>query len=94
MKNTGEWSEFKAKLFADPEVKAEYDRLEPYYQVVSALICLRIKRKLTQKQLASLIGINQSEIARLESANYNPSIKTLHKIAVATGTKLQVAFVD
>lgn len=93
-KRLREWAEVKAEFLADPKIKKEYDRLEPYYQVVSALISLRIKRKLTQKQLASLIGINQSEIARLESANYNPSIKTLNKIAEATGTRLQLAFVD
>lgn len=88
------WSEVKAELLTDPERKRAYDRLGPYYQVLSALISLRIRHKLTQKKLAGLLGVNQSEIARLESFDYNPSIKTLNKIAEATGTKLKIAFVD
>ncbi|MDO8471524.1 MAG: helix-turn-helix transcriptional regulator [bacterium] len=94
MKKYRTWSEVKAELLADPERKQAYDRLEPYYQVLSALISLRNRHNLTQKKLADLLGVNQSEIARLESFDYNPSVKTLNKIAEATGTKLEIAFVD
>lgn len=45
----------------------------------------RKKRKLTQKQLGDLCGINEVQIRRYElgGKNSNPKIETLHKIAHA-----------
>ena len=33
----------------DPEFKAEYDRLQPEYALIQAVLDARIKKKLTQK---------------------------------------------
>ena len=46
---------------------------------------------MTQKQLAEKIGTKQSNIARLESGNYNPSYQFLQKIAGALDKKLSFA---
>ncbi len=43
---------------------------------------------MTQKQLAEKIGTKQSNIARLESGNYNPSYQFLQKVAGALDKKL------
>ncbi|MDO9534461.1 MAG: helix-turn-helix transcriptional regulator [Bacillota bacterium] len=82
----------KKILLSDPEVKKEYDALEPEYAVKNALIKLRDEKGLTQRDLAVLIGAKQSAIARLESGRYNPSVKLLGKIAAATGKKLSIRF--
>ncbi|MEI6478331.1 MAG: helix-turn-helix transcriptional regulator [bacterium] len=80
-----EWHSLKAELLSDPKTKAEYDALAGQYAVASQLIDLRIKKGLTQAQLAESVGTKQAAIARLESGQYNPSLKMLGKIAHAMG---------
>ncbi|MCL2806109.1 MAG: helix-turn-helix transcriptional regulator [Treponema sp.] len=53
----------------------------------------RREKNLTQKGLAQLIGTKQSNISRLESGNYNPSMDFLQKIATAMGKRLEVRMV-
>ena len=48
----------------------------------------RAKAGLTQKQLAALTGIDQSDLSKLERGLSNPSIGTLQRIANALGGKL------
>jgi transcriptional regulator with XRE-family HTH domain len=38
------------------------------------------------------MGTSQAAVARLESGRSNPSIKTLQRYAVATGTRLRIVF--
>lgn len=87
MKN---WSVLRKELLSDPAVKKEYDKLAPRYALISDLIGARLKRGLTQKDLAERIGTKQSAIARLESGNINPSIEFLQKIAQVMGYKLTI----
>lgn len=49
-------------------------------QISSAITSYRLANRLNQKQLASLIGVQQSLISRWESGNCNYNIKTLAKI--------------
>ncbi|KUO53010.1 MAG: XRE family transcriptional regulator [Desulfitibacter sp. BRH_c19] len=84
--------EVKAKLLQCPEVKEEYDRLKPLYDIKKELIKFRIEQGLSQKQLADKIGTKQSAISRLESGEYNASVELLHKIAHALGKELQIKF--
>ena len=53
---------------------------------------LRIDLGLTQQELANKCGMKQEEIARIESANHYPTIKTLEKIAKSVGRKLVMSF--
>ena len=48
----------------------------------------REEKNMTQKQLAEKIGTRQSNIARLESGNYNPSFQFLQRVAKALDKKL------
>ena len=86
------FSEFKKELLKDPKVKAEYDKLEPQFAIVSAILEARYKRGITQKAIAQKIGTKQSAIARVESGNANPSIGFLQKLAEALGKKLVIQF--
>lgn len=88
------WKKIKQELLQDKQVRAEYERLQPRFQVACQLIELRLRRNLTQKQLADQVGLKQSNIARLESFDYQPRLATLQKIAQATGTKLKISLVD
>jgi DNA-binding XRE family transcriptional regulator len=54
---------------------------------------LRKAKKYTQKQFAQVMGTSQGAIARIESGDYDGfTLKTLQKIAAATGTKLDISF--
>jgi predicted transcriptional regulator len=56
---------------------------------------VRSKAKLTQKQLAELVGTTQSVIARLEDADYEGhSLSMLQRIASAVNKRLKVRFVS
>lgn len=76
----------------DPEVKKGYDALELEFSIIEQIIRKRLKKGLSQKQLAEKIGTKQSAISRLEGGNTNPSIAFLEKIAKALGGKLQISF--
>jgi len=48
----------------------------------------RLQKELSQKELADITGLDQSEISKLEKGLYNPSIKFLEKVSTALGKKL------
>ena len=83
---------FKKELMKDEAFKREYDKLTPRYAMISELIAARIKKGLTQKELAQRIGTTQSSIARLEGGNVNPSLDFLEKIANVLESQLIVHF--
>lgn len=85
-----EWREVKKELLKNKEVYKEYKRLGPKYRLISQLIGARLKRGLTQKELAEKVGTKQSAIARIESGNANPSFDFLEKITQALDSKLIV----
>jgi ribosome-binding protein aMBF1 (putative translation factor) len=76
------------RLLADPEVKAEYDRLGPVYEVVGALIDARHEAGLTQAQVAERMGTKQSVVARLENAHRMPSLDMVARYAAAVGRRV------
>lgn len=83
-----EWKDVKRELLKNKKVAQEYKKLEPRYQLISELIKERIKKGLSQAELAKRIGTKQSAIARIESGNANPSIEFLDKMTKAMGLKL------
>ena len=66
--------------------------MEPEYEIIRQIIDARPEQNLTQKALAERIGIRQSNISRLESGNYNPSLEFLKKVANGLGKELHVEF--
>lgn len=87
------FSEFKKELFQKrPEIKVEYDRMEPQFAPMKAILEARVKKGMTQEKLANKIGTKQSAIARIESGRANPSIGFLQKLADALGKKLVIRF--
>ncbi len=84
------WEEVRKELLSDPETKREYDKLVPRYTVISEVIAARLKRGMTQAEVAKKIGTRQSAIARLEGGNVNPTLDFLEKIAEVLGHKLTV----
>lgn len=80
----------KEELLEDEEFKAEYDKLKPRYEVISQIIQARKEKNMTQGDLAKKVGTQKSNISRLESGNYNPSLDLLIKVAKCLGKDLLV----
>lgn len=53
----------------------------------------RLEAGLTQAQLAERLGSSQPEVARLERAGANPTVRTLERVLRATGHRLQARVV-
>ena len=87
------YEELKDEILANPEVKREYDALEPEFQLILALLELRNEQNLTQQEIANRTGINRSDISRIEHGTANPSLKTMKRIANALGKQLKISFV-
>ena len=87
------YSEIKKQLLQNEEVKTEYDRLEPEYQVIRAIVAARQEQHLTQQELADRTGIDRSDISKLENGSANPSLRTLKRLADGLGMQLQINFV-
>ena len=79
-------------LLDNPDVKSEYDALEPLYEIQKEIIRLRIEKGLSQKELADLLGTKQSAISRLENGSYNPTILFLSRLAEVLDKKCHVVF--
>jgi ribosome-binding protein aMBF1 (putative translation factor) len=87
---TIQFEKLKARLLANPNVKAEYDALAPEFEIAAELLRARLRAGLSQAELAARMGTSQSTIARLENGHTLPSTKTLLRCAEATGSRFQV----
>lgn len=76
----------------DPAFKQEWKASATQYKLIKTIISKRLKLNITQEQLARKAGLKQPSLARIESGSVMPSIKTLHRIASALGTKLEIEF--
>ena len=82
-KNYISLEQLKKNLLSDPQVKKSYDELEPEYQIACQVIEARIKRKLTQEELATKMGTGQAVISRLESMQGRPTLSFLERLSQA-----------
>lgn len=88
--------ELRAKLLANPEIKAEYDRLNrEEYALLDAMLAARQAAGLSQAQVAERMGTKAPAVTRLEralaSGQHSPSIETLRKYAAACGKRLVIS---
>ena len=89
-------SEFRELLneqLKDLEFEKEWNEIQPEMDVIRAMVDMRIKQNLTQKELASRTGIDQADISKLENGTKNPSLKLLKKLAAGMGMQLKIEFV-
>lgn len=85
---------WKKESLKNPKIRSEYERLQPEFAVIKAIIEARKTRGFTQKILARKIGTKQSVISRLESGRANPSVAFLKKLAQALNSHLEIKFVS
>ena len=80
------------KWLKEPKYRKAYEALEEEFVLASAVIDVRNRAGLTQQQLARKMGTTQPVVARLESGRSRPSMRTLERLAKATGSRLQISF--
>ena len=66
------------------------ERSNASQEVAKQLRDVRKSQRMTQESLAELVGTKKSNISRLESGRYNPSLDFLVKVAGGLGKQIQV----
>lgn len=87
------YKDYKKRALQNPEVKAEYDALQPEYDIIQAMIDARVQQNMTQKDLSAKTGITQADISRIENGTRNPSLSMVKKLAQGLGMQLKLEFV-
>ena len=87
------YKDYKKRALQNPEVKAEYDALQPEYDIIQAMIDARVQQNMTQKDLSAKTGITQADISRIENGTRNPSLSMVKKLAHGLGMQLKLEFV-
>jgi transcriptional regulator with XRE-family HTH domain len=80
------------KWMKEPKYRKAYEALEEEFVLASAVIDVRNRAGLTQEELARKMGTTQPVVARLESGRSRPSMRTLERLANATGSRLLISF--
>jgi ribosome-binding protein aMBF1 (putative translation factor) len=76
----------------DPEFHKAWEDSEAEYQLARQMIEARLKRKMSQRDLAKKMKTSQAAISRIEGMNGNPSLAFLKRVAVALDSKLTISF--
>ena len=75
------------------EVKAEYDALQPEYDIIQTMIDARVQQNMTQKDLSARTEITQADISRIENGTRNSSLNMVKKLAQGLGMQLTLEFI-
>ncbi len=59
------FNDFLKEQLKDPDIKAEYEALEPEFAIIQAMIDARKLKGITQKELSERTGIAQGDISNL-----------------------------
>ena len=88
MKTWNDYKEYASGI--SPEAKADIEDASELASFVTLIIQRRNELGLTQRELASLSGLPQSSIARMETMKTVPSIDTVLKIVKPLGLQLSL----
>jgi transcriptional regulator with XRE-family HTH domain len=85
------YREHRKELLKDKRVRDEYEKLLPEYELAKSIIEQRLKKKMTQEEVAKKAGMPQSTISRIEGLTHGlPKLSTLKKIANALDAKIVI----
>ena len=63
------YKDYKKRALQNPEVKSEYDALQPEYDIIQAMIDARVQQNMTQKDLSATevaLGSDPVKCCRME----------------------------
>jgi len=87
-----DWKDFEKELLVKPGFKEAMKETELEYQIARAIVHIRIKKGMTQEDLAKAMNTKQSVISRAENAKTIPSLSFLKRLAQVLNVSLQVQF--
>ena len=90
---SNKFDDFLGEQLKDPEIREEYEALQPEYAAIQAMIDARVRSGMTKKELSEKTGIAQGDISRIERGNANPSLRTLQRLARGMKITLRLEFV-
>lgn len=83
------WEDYKDHAKANSaEIMADIEEAETLASFVTSIIQRRNELGISQRELASLAGLPQSSIARLETMKTVPNIETVIKVVKPLGLQL------
>ena len=74
----------------NPKFRKAWEENHAEYELIGQMISLRKQNKITQKELAALIGNKQQVISRIERRESNPSLRLFANILDVLGYELQI----
>ena len=76
------------------ELREEYARLGPRRAAIAALVRARMKRKLTQHELAERMGVSQGVVSRLEAGAPQSQTRNARTGRSRDGFRWEIKLVD
>ncbi|MEK7598037.1 MAG: helix-turn-helix transcriptional regulator [Patescibacteria group bacterium] len=86
------WSDFEKKLLKNKQFAHLAKKTEHEYQLARSLIEIRLRKNITQEELAKRAHTKQPVISRLETGAVKPSISLLERVASALDSTLDIRF--
>ena len=91
MKPLNDWTNLLSELTADiPADELEADIV--LADIAGKLSAERVKKNMSQKEFAKLLGVSQGRISKMESGDCNFSVRRLFKIAHKLSIPLKIQF--
>lgn len=93
---TNKWDEYATKRRGkvSPGVQEFHNSLSHQYQIAAQIMQARKLRELTQVELASLSGVQQADISRIENGQMFPTTETLSRLLSALNAKVSIELVS
>lgn len=85
-----DWQTHKKLLLKNPEFRKALKETEPEFQIARTMIEARMKKGLSQKELAQRLDTKQSVISRVENAKTTPSVTFLKRAAQALNVSFEL----
>ena len=83
--------EIEAEARAEgPKAVRELEVFRAYFRLGRQIAEARLARRLTQKQVAKIARIDQSDVSNIERGAANPTLSKLNAIASAVGMELEL----
>jgi len=79
-----------AQRLKDPKFKKAWEESELEYRLAKQIIDARLRKDLSQRDLAYKIQSTQAVISRIETMSANPSLNLLKRISRALDTPLNL----
>jgi ribosome-binding protein aMBF1 (putative translation factor) len=74
----------------DPEFREHWEKTALARWLAVEVVHYRAEHGLSQRQLAERLGVHQSDVARMESGEHNPSVERLIRVASGLGIELMI----